>query len=109
MWQITRDREVSPIHHFAAGGAEVPDQTSVPVRLSIVLVSGIERAGPKWNSQNQVGRRGLTHAGARHRFRVYAGLSLSEKISAIDRKSEDYRSRASKKVSSLQVANPCNH
>ena len=59
MWQITRDREVSPIRRFAASGVEVSDQTGVPVRLSIVLVSGIERAGPKWNSQNQVGRRGL--------------------------------------------------
>ena len=62
MWQITRDREVSRIHHFAAGGAEASDQTGVPVGLSIVLVSGIERAGPKWNSQNHVDRSGSTHA-----------------------------------------------
>jgi hypothetical protein len=69
MWQITRDREVSSIRHFAAGGAEVSDQTGVPVRLSIVFVSWIEGAGPQWNTQNQVGRRGATHAGTRHRLR----------------------------------------
>ena len=99
MWQITRDRQVSPIRHFAAGGAEMSDQTGVPVRLSIVFVSWIERAGPKWNTQNLVGRR----------FRSYAELSLSEKISAIDRKSEDHRSHAAEKVSSLQWVIHANH
>jgi hypothetical protein len=49
MWKITRDRDVSRIHHFAANGAEAFDQTGLSVGLSIVLVSGIERAGPKWN------------------------------------------------------------
>jgi hypothetical protein len=109
MGEITRDRDVSPIHHFAASGAEVSNQTGLPVSLSIVLISGIERARPKWNSQYQVDRRGSTHAGTRHGFSGYAGLSLSEKISAIDRKSEDHRSRASKKVPSLQLIIHYNH
>ena len=67
MWEIARDRDVSPIHHFAASTAEASDQAGLPVSLSIVLIPGIERARPQWNAQNQVGRRRFTHT--RHRFR----------------------------------------
>src|SRR5271156_2752028 len=69
MWKIARDRDVPCINHFAADRAEAADQTGLSVGLSIVLAPGIERARPKWNSQNHVDRSGFTHARTCHRSR----------------------------------------
>jgi|SRR5580658_7486645 hypothetical protein len=96
--QVAGDGNITAIDRVAAGGGEGCDDPGFPVRLGVVFVSRVERAGPEGNPQDYVDGTGIAGAGKRS--------GLGTQIRGIEGKPHGQGSCGFEKGSSLHLAPP---